>query len=263
MRRSILFFCLFTAVIASGCKIRNDTIVRISEDRTGTLVFEVSADQELRDLLSGFGSGAGGGNILDGLDAQLENVPDGWRAEAFTDGSFEGARTATSFNSIAELNGLVDQLNTQAEEVGNLGSVISFVASDVDETIILEGDVGDLFGEIVNQVGALGTGVDVSQLSAALDLRLIADLPGDLTDDSDGEVDVGTGLVVWEYRPNDTDFRIASTTASNSGLFIGLIVLGLIVAGTTGYLIMRARSTPAATPVGESMLDPAEDPYAR
>ncbi|MBT8199112.1 MAG: hypothetical protein KJO36_01220 [Acidimicrobiia bacterium] len=263
MRRSILFFCLMAAVVASGCKIRNDTIVRISDDRTGTLVFEVSADQELRDLLSDFGSGAGGGNILDGLDAQLENVPDGWTAEAFTDGSFEGVRTATTFSSIAELNALVDQLNTQAQEVGNLGSVISFVASDVDETIILEGEVGDLFGEIANQAGALGAGVDVSQLSAALDLRLVADLPGELTDESDGEIDVGTGLVIWEYRPSDTDFRIASTTASNSGLLIGLIVLGLVVVGTIGFVMIRARSGRAPTPVGESMLDPTEDPYAR
>lgn len=239
--------------------------MQINEDRSGTLAFEVSADQELRDLLSNFGSGAagGGGNLLDGLDALLENVPEGWAAEAFTDGAFEGVRTSTSFGSIAELNALVDQLNTRAQELGNLGSVISFVASDTGEVIVLEGDVGDMFGEIANQASALGAGVDVSQLSSALDMRLIANLPGVLTDESDGEIDVESGRVVWEYSPRDTDFRIAATTASDSGILVGLVVLGVVALSALGYFVVRSRSAPSPIPVGESMLDPSEDPYAR
>lgn len=265
MRRTTLLLMVLTTVLVSGCKVRNDTVVSINADRSGTLVFELSVDQELRDLLEGFGEGAvGGGSLLDGLDAQLENVPEGWVAERFVDGPFEGVRTSTTFQSLDELNALVSDLNQQAQSLGNVGSVIQFTAADIDDSLVLEGDVGDLFGVLADQLGALGaTGLDPSQLPSVLEWRLIASLPGAISDDSDGEVDLETGRVIWTYRPSDTDFRIVASERSSSGVAIGLAALAAVVVAATAVALWRTRARSVEPPVGRSMLTPEEDPYGR
>jgi len=247
------------AVLLAGCKLRYDTVVVIEEDLSGTLGFEISADEELRDAVSGFGDGI---DPLAASDALLEQVPEGWEAEQFTEGAFEGARTSTSFANLEELNALVGELNQQAGGAGASTDLLELSASEDGGMITIEGKVGSFFDEIGTQAGGLGVPLDPSLITQGLDLRLLVTMPGEITDDHNGSIDVETGRLEWVFAPGNTDFRAVSDTSSSNGAIIGTVVLVAVVALGLGLWMMQKRRPDEPAPVGESMLAPEEDPYA-
>ena len=257
MRKSWLVFIVVLALSVSACKIRYDTVVEIEDDRSGVLSFEFSADQELRDALAGFGGG--GFDPLDAADTLLAQAPEGWSAEPFTEGAFEGVRTEAAFSNLAELNGLIGQLNEQAGLAGASTALFDFTASEADDQLIVEGQVADFLDEVTSQLGSLGAPIDPSLISSGFELRLLLSMPGEIVEHN-GDLNLESGVIEWVFGADASSFRAVSTDASNTGALIGVGVLAAALVG--GVLLWRMRGGGEPAPVGESMLAPEEDPYA-
>jgi hypothetical protein len=228
---------LVLMLLLSGCKLRADAAITVNADESGSVGLEVSLDEELRNVLTEQGQS------LD-LTGQLDGLPDGWSAEPFVDGEFEGVRATTEFASFAELEATLQELEgSEFGSQGNLGDLLAglqlghdgnrydFTATIDDVSGSFEGAIGDGFG-----------GVDVETLfDSVFEVRVLVSLPGVITAHNGDAIDGST--VTWniDLQTSGTTLSATSETeAAGPGLgVIVAIVAAVVLLGVAVVMVQR------------------------
>lgn len=231
-----LALLLLFVLVLSACKIRLDAAVVINEDESGTLALEISADSELRALADDQG----------GADfTVIDDIPDGWTVEEFTDGDFEGARVSTSFGSLDEFQQRLSEYATSAAPSDNVS--LDFITQ---LELSREGDLfnfrADLTGLEAGLGAALGGGGDTGGidpgafLAELFEIRIVLTLPGTIV--SSNADATAQNTLTWNLSVlDDGEILVAQSDlgAGGGGPIIGLIVLAVVVAAVILVMVQR------------------------
>lgn len=228
---------LLLVLVLSACKIRLDAAVVINEDESGTLALEISADSELRALADDQG----------GADfTAIDDIPDGWTVEEFTDGDFEGARVSTSFGSLDEFQQRLSEYATSAAPSDNVS--LDFITQ---LELSREGDLfnfrADLTGLEAGLGAALGGGGDTGGinpgafLAELFEIRIVLTLPGTIV--SSNADATAQNTLTWNLSVlDDGEILLAQSDLGAAGdgrPIIGLIVLVVVVAAVILVMVQR------------------------
>lgn len=246
-------------VLLTGCKIRMDSNLVLNEDESGTYAIEMSVDSELRQLAE-----EQGGEPID-FTQGLEDVPEGWTVEEFTDGDFSGVRMGHPFSSIAEFE---QELSDLVETGGSAttGMLTGIGISHEGDEFSFESDltgVGDTLGNLAG--GDLGTemeGVDMGAMFDQLfEVRIVITLPGEIGENNADEVNGNT--LTWNVTLND-EGKVLSAVSSVGGGGGGVVVVALaVLAGlillALGAVYLQGRRRKKEQDAVESMGAPGEE----
>lgn len=259
--RRLIPLILALGLLVTGCKLRADASLVISEDESGTLGLEVSLDEELRDVLTQQGG------TFD-ITASLDQLPESWTVEQFADSEFEGVRAAAEFASFDDLEEMLREL--AGSRLGN-GASPDELLSNIElrhegDRFTFEASIDDIEGTVGEALGgeeAFG-GFDLATLfDTVFEIRLIVTLPGTVESHNGDALDLST--VTWNIDLEDAGRTLRAESVVSGGgpnlAIVGLIV-ALVVLAVVGFVLaqrrnqQRARELLAATSGGETIEEP-------
>lgn len=243
---------LLLALAAAGCKLRADALISITEDESGSLGLEISLDEELRNVLTEQGQSFD-------ITPQLQGLPDGWTAEPFVDGEFEGVRATTTFDSLADLDARLATLEgSEFGAQGNLGDLLAgldlahdanrwtFTATLDDVSGSFEGAIGEGFG-----------GVDIETLfNSVFEVRVLVSLPGLVVEHNGDAIDGST--VTWRIDLESAGRTLAATSETEGGgpgLGVILAIAGAVVLVALAVIMIQRRNTQRAKELVAAAVD--------
>jgi len=241
MKRAIPLVVL--AVVLSSCTVRFDSNTTVREDGSGTLAFEISLDDELRQLMAESGEG-----VFD-FTGDLSDVPPGWETTEFARDGFEGVRISVDFASIAELDSRLGELAASAAQGQSAPTFVEtsgLRASDggYEFRVVLE----DLEEGLTDAAGGSGDdefgfeGFDPAALFGdVFEIRYVLTLPGEITSHNADVIEGST--MTWNIGFTDNGRVLeASSSAGGSGAPIGMIlaILAVMAALVVGFVLMQA-----------------------
>jgi len=230
-------------VLLTGCKIRMDSNLVLNEDESGTYAIEMSADSELRQLAE-----EQGGEPID-FTQGMEDVPEGWTVEEFTDGDFSGVRISHPFSSIAQFEQDLGDLVSLGGGA-TTGILTGLGLSHDGDQFAFDSDltgVSDTLGQLAGgDLGSEMEGVDMGAMFDQLfEVRIVITLPGEVGDNNADEVNGNT--LVWNVSLSDEGKQLHAESSVGGGsgtvvLIAALVLAGLILLGLgTVYLQGRRR----------------------
>lgn len=225
MRRLIAILTLL-ALAASACQIRTDIELDIAADESGTIAFELGFDEEFRQLAAS----EGGEFSADNLEGFGGDVPDDWTVEDFVDGEFAGTRFAVGFESLADLESKLRQIDSASDDpTADFFDTITVTRDG--ETFRFEATVAQLDDAVSDNAG-FDFGIDPAQfLSEVFLVRFVVTMPGAVTSHNADRIDGST--LVWEV-PLDGSNRTLTAVSGSSGEFPLLLLL--VAIGGIGLL---------------------------
>jgi hypothetical protein len=233
---------LALVVLLTGCKIRMDSNLVINADESGTYAIEMSVDSELRQLAEDQGE------PLD-LTQGLEDAPEGWTVEEFTNGDFSGVRIGHDFASIAEFEqDLAALVNLGGGS--SAGMLTGIGLTHEGDEFTFESDLTGVTDALGGLAGAdLGSeleGVDMGAMFEQLfEVRIIITMPGEIGENNADEVNGNT--LTWNVSLADEGKMLSAVSSVGGGsasalLIAGVVLLALLLLGLgTFYLQGRRR----------------------
>jgi hypothetical protein len=234
---------LFATVVLAACEARFDSSVVVNDDESGLVSVELSLDDELRQLLE-----EQGGEQLLGFADQLQDVPDGWSAEEFTEGVFEGVRISAEFADFDDLQDKLAAFDDQLAE-SELALPASFrtlgLSRDGDR-FRFEADLGQATAGLEDVAGDGLGGFDVAQIiDTIFTIRFIVTMPGEVIEHNADIVDEATNTLTWQITSQSSTSTLLAVSEAASGPAIGsLLAVGVIVLavlGIIGLVVSRSR----------------------
>ena len=224
------------ALLVSACQIRIDVGVVVNEDETGTLTLVVALDEELREFSAQSGS--------DEFD--IGEIPDGWTAQDYSDGEFEGTQVSTMFTSLEDLRIQIESLaeETSADGDETLDFLSQITLTKEGSTFTFSADLSGLsdnLGTATEGAGADDFGIDSAALLADLfAIRVILTLPGEIVSHNADTVSENT--LTWNLSIADEGrvIEARSKVGGDIGPVIGIVVLILVLA-VIAYMVSQRR----------------------
>lgn len=227
-------------VLTSACRLETNVMINVNEDGTGTFTTELGLDDEMNEILEGFGGSA---ELLGSLD-----LGDG-ATETRIEGDMTYVSSSQSFASIDELKAVVAENEDQAT---------------FDE---FEFDVDEDGARIVAKLAALAGEDGVDTDSLPFDLSSLSDdafsasifvtLPGNVTEHNADEV-LADGTLRWKVSVTDPiDIEAESTFGGDGVPWLPIGAAAVAILGIGGFLAMRNRGDKSSEALRATEVPPA------
>ncbi|HSF87190.1 MAG TPA: hypothetical protein VLG28_16235 [Acidimicrobiia bacterium] len=242
MRKTLLVAAVMM-LLTTACRAEANFLVDVAEDGSGTVTVEFGLDDELQELLEGFGGGT------EDLFAQ---VPDGQDLETRTEGDMTYFFTSEAFSDpegLEEAAGVVEDADASFEEfevaVDDGAATLNAIIETPNATEALEGLGGDALG-----------GFDLA--GDFFTSSLVVSLPGELVETNADEI-LADGRLRWDIPLSGGTVVVQAETESAGGgvpwgLIGGIAGAVLVIGGLIWLSQRRNRSSVSAV---ESTAQPA------
>jgi hypothetical protein len=222
---------LVLVLITTACEIRTWVDIDLSSGNGGTVSIQFGFDEELREVIEGFG----GGDPLGGIEEQVEE--EGWTVAEFNEGEVSGITATRQFSSLEQMQETLESAGP--EEVGAMLQSISI--TEIDDSISFEATVGSPLDDDLG--GELGGGLNPGAVDLlTVDGRVTVTFPGQVTSHN-GTLQGNT--VTWTFD-EDTEGLIEMNAVGRKGGGIDpvvIVAIGLtIVVGVVAWY-SKARRT--------------------
>ncbi|HLU53228.1 MAG TPA: hypothetical protein VK011_06540 [Acidimicrobiia bacterium] len=242
--RRLLVLAVSSLLLAS-CTMRAVVDVDVNADGSGTLEMSIAYDEELRQLIEQESAEpvdwSDPASYMDGDSPAtfLEDFPEGADIAPYSDGDFLGFTVSTRFDSLEELNSLLEE--SQSDD----GEAFPFrVTTDGSGRFELVSDGPFFEGAALTEEEA--EMMPPQMLADLFDIQLRVSLPGAIeSTNADETVD---GVMVWRVDPMSSEPVIpaAVAQASSSSPVVWLVAVAALVAVAGGVWFVRRRSNEAA-----------------
>lgn len=241
--RRLLVLAVSSLLLAS-CTMRAVVDVDVNADGSGTLEMSIAYDEELRQLIEQESAEpvdwSDPASYMDGDSPAtfLEDFPEGADIAPYSDGDFLGFTVSTRFDSLEELNSLLEE--SQSDD----GEAFPFrVTTDGSGRFELVSDGPFFEGAALTEEEA--EMMPPQMLADLFDIQLRVSLPGAIeSTNADETVD---GVMVWRVDPMSSEPVIpaAVAQASSSSPVVWLVAVAALVAVAGGVWFVRRRSNEA------------------
>ena len=231
----------------------------VEDDESGTFTIELSLDDELRQLLE-----EQGGEQFLGFTDQLNDPPDGWEAEEFTEGVFQGVRVTTEFEDFESLQSKLSSIDAQLSQ-----SELALPAAFQTLGLSRDGDIFTFRADLADATSGLDQlsdqnvgGFDIAQIiDTIFTIRFIVTLPGEVLEHNADSLEGST--LVWQVTSSDTTGVLMATSDAGSGpstaSLVGLAAVVLVVLAVGGYAFARSRRRRAEELEATRLVDAGSD----
>ena len=232
--RKLLLTAAALVLVTTACRAEANFLVDVAEDGSGDITVEFGLDEELLELVEGFGGGT---------EELFGAVPEGQDVETRTDGDMTYFATTESF---ADPQGLIETTGI-LEDSGAAFTQLDLVVADGAATL-------DAVIETPNATEAIeglgGSGLGGFEIADDFfTSALIVSLPGEL-DESNADEVLADGRLKWDVPLLGGTVTVHAVTSSGGGeLPWGLIlgVLGaIVVIGGALWLTRRNKKSSVA-----------------
>src|SRR5690554_6247857 len=242
--RRLLVLAVSSLLLAS-CTMRAVVDVDVNADGSGILEMSIAYDEELRQLIEQESAEpvdwSDPASYMDGDSPAtfLEDFPEGADIAPYSDGDFLGFTVSTRFDSLEELNSLLEESQSDDEEAFPFR-----VTTDGSGRFELVSDGPFFEGAALTEEEA--EMMPPQMLADLFDIQLRVSLPGAIeSTNADETVD---GVMVWRVDPMSSEPVIpaAVAQASSSSPVVWLVAVAALVAVAGGVWFVRRRSNEAA-----------------
>lgn len=236
--RKPLLLAVALVMLMTACRAEANFLLDVTEDGSGTVTVELGIDDELLELLEGFGGGT---------DDLLSIVPDDTEVETRREGDmtfYSGSETFTDTEDLLSSAAFLDGADTTFQ---SLELVVEDGAATLDAVIAAPDATEAAEGLGAGGLGGLGDiGEDIFSSS------LIVSLPGSLVETNADEI-LSDGRLLWDVPILGGVVDVMAVTEAGGsgtpwGLIGGILVVVVIAAGAAWW--MRRKRQGAVDAVG-------------
>lgn len=227
-------------VLTSACRLETNVNIDVNDDGSGTFTAELGLDEEMSEILEGFGGSA---ELLGGLD-----LGDG-ATETRTEGDMTFISSSQTFASTDEVKTIVAENEDQA--------TFEEFELDVDEEgALFVARLSPFAGEDGTDAESLP--FDLSSLTDdVFSANIFVSLPGNVTEHNADEV-MADGTLRWALSLTEPINITAESSFGGGGIpWLPIGIAAVAILGIGGFLAMRSRGDKSADALRATQAPPA------